>query len=55
MKQLDDAIKSLEDRLANPDKSPESREREETYLHHLKAYRQLLRTINDEMLKGETE
>ena len=51
MKQLDETIKTLEDRLSNPDKSPESREREETYLHHLKAYRQLLRTINDEMLE----
>ena len=51
MKQLDETIKTLEDRLANPDKSPESRAREETYLHHLKAYRQLLRTINDEMLE----
>ena len=53
MKQLDETIKTLEDRLSNPDKSPESREREETYLHHLKAYRQLLRTINDEMIKGD--
>ena len=51
MKQLDDAIKTLEDRLAKPDKSPESRAREEAYLHHLKAIRQLLRTINDEMLE----
>lgn len=53
MKQLDETIKTLEDRLANPGKSPESREREETYLHHLNAYRQLLRTINDEMIKGD--
>lgn len=52
MKQLDEAIKTCEIRLANPDKSPESRAREESYLHHLKAYRQLLRTINDEMIKG---
>lgn len=53
MRSLEEVIKTLEDRLANPDKSPESRAREESYLHHLKAYRQLLRTINDEMIKGE--
>ena len=52
MKQLDEVIKTCEIRLANPDKSPESRAREESYLHHLKAYQQLLRTINDEMIKG---
>ena len=53
MKQLDETIKTLEGRLAKPDKSPESRAREEAYLYHLRAYRQLLRTINDEMIKGE--
>lgn len=53
MKQLDETIKTLEGRLAKSDKSPESRAREEAYLHHLKAYRQLLRTISDEMIKGE--
>lgn len=50
MKQLDETIKTLEDRLAKPDKSPESRAREESYLHHLKAYRSLLRRITDDML-----
>lgn len=54
MRSLEEIIKTLEDRLANPDKSPESRAGEESYLHHLKkAYQQLLRTINDEMIKGE--
>ena len=53
MKQLDETIKTLEGRLANPDKSADSRDREESELHHLKAYRQLLRTINDEMIKGD--
>ena len=53
MKTLTETIKTLEIRLANPDKSPESRAREESYLHHLKAYRQLLNLINDEMMRND--
>ena len=35
MKTLEETIRICEGRLAKPDKSPESRAMEESYLHHL--------------------
>lgn len=50
MKTLIENIKELEKRLSDPKKSVESREREESYLYHLRAYREHLRRVTDEML-----
>lgn len=49
---LSETIECLEMRLADPKKSLESRAREISVLHHLKAYGSFLGRLNDEMLTG---
>ena len=49
---LNETIECLEMRLADPKKSLESRAREISILHHLKAYGSFLGRLNDDMLPG---
>ena len=51
MLDLNESIQTLESRLENPQKTSESREREESYLEHLKSLKSLLNRLNDDMTK----
>ena len=51
MLDLNESIQTLEIRLENPQKTSESREREESYLEHLKSFKSLLNRLNDDMTK----
>ena len=51
MLDLNESIRTIEVRLENPQKTNESREREESYLEHLKSFKSLLNRLNDDMNK----